>query len=87
MSQVFYPIAAGMTKESVVGIIKDRFDDEVAGYPEDVDINKLSDERMQRFINQWYDATEEGFCEDRIGQALTVQENLLKELANEIAAD
>lgn len=83
--KAFYPQTSGMSKQYIVEMINDRINDDCEGYPKAVDISKLSDERTQQFVDKWYDLLEEGFCEGMAQTFAGYQEDLLKQLAQEIA--
>ena len=79
---LFYPKGSGMTKQEVVDMITDRFNEGDLDVREP-DLNKLTDERMQKFVDEWHEAFEDSLD---IGPetACEEQEKVLKELAQEI---
>lgn len=87
----FYPTDGGQTKQEVVESIIDRIensDDDEDDWANVTapDISKLTDERMQQFVDDWDRPNSGGKWEtmDAIG---TVQEQVLKRLAADIAKD
>lgn len=88
--KVFYPRDAGFTKKQVLEMIEERRTD-VDEFKElrAPDPNKLTDERMQKFVEDWHNASEEAFDDEYpdMGEIALKMERHLELLAKAIQVD
>jgi len=90
---VFHPTTFGMSKTEIVEMINDRIQERAVlawafrwGQFEDkqIDVNKLTDELTQMFVNEWYDTFEYWSVKFSVETAAMKQENVLFELAQKL---
>ena len=97
--KIFYPKFHGKTKREVIELIEERFEDDTFINPlskrqrrkSDIvirppDINKLTDKRMQQYIDKCADVFWDGL-EGGVENACTLEEEQLQKLAKLIQQD